>query len=312
MKTRFSTLVVAVLLVFQFSCKKDSAVSNSNNNNNNNNNNSNDSVYLAKWFSIDTTLTAPLDTICRMSFSYDTNHRPSTIVYTDFKPNGDSNFYWHVNYEYNGNDTFAYRTIEYTREFQTTISVSEDTFYYHFNNGICDWDSLAGDGHYQRNNYSFFTGYIHRDLYQTTFSPAYTTTGNSRIYQTKVNGNLTYQLDTLVRHVSPGSATNYTYLREEYSISYFNNPDPFYKITAPVKSEFYDNGDWLPFGKYVTRNLISDVSYSQSYWQTGGGVSTNVGSSHCTYTFRADGYPVEGRLVYGMPLQTYKTIYIYQ
>jgi hypothetical protein len=298
-----SSLLFTFLIISGSSCKKDSTT--------------NDSgipvpaisTQLSKVYFIDTTLITPNDTVHKTSFTYDALNR--LLLVEDFEKNiiGDSSLYFKVKYEYNGSDTFAFRTIGFTKDFSVPVRTSADTIYYSFLNGLRLTDSSINSSRYQEvNKYIYSTDKIRRN--RTTRSTiSGTTIGGANIYQTKVNGNVTYQLDTLISTNGP----NIYYQKYEVTSTYLANPNPFYKLALATKEEYQSEYDGI-FSGSEQKTLISQQTNITKTWINGG--STGGGSIGFTYlyTFRNDGYPIEARVIVlnGSTTNRYKIKYVYK
>lgn len=100
------------------------------------------SIRLTKFYEIDTTLSAPGDTVYRITITYNSSDKPLTRSELQTGINGDSGFYLLTKYEYNGSDSFAYRTTEYSKQFSSTPEIFRDTNYYTFSGGKSVKDSF--------------------------------------------------------------------------------------------------------------------------------------------------------------------------
>jgi len=305
----FSAIIISTLLIT--GCKKSSA-------DNENILNpppptSGPGTTLAAVYFIDSTLAAPHDTVGIYKVSYDAFNRTSAVVELDYKPNGDTAYYTIQTLTYNGADTNAARRTKYSKSFSSaTPSISRDTSFYIFSNGKCVYDSNAKSGSYFLEKYA----YSGNNVLRSGGSLAYgnQTVHQSTIYQTLVNGNISYQVDTLVTRVN--NVVNpafFNYQRMEISASYTSNPNPFYQATKSFLRPFSYDDLGIASGA-PPKNLITQIHGEMKLW--GNGVSGNhIHDVNYTYVFRADGYPLIARqtiVTSGGTMEKIKCIFIYQ
>jgi hypothetical protein len=307
MKSLFtSSLLFMFIIISGSSCKKDSTTDD-----NPNIPVSGISTQLSKVYFMDTTLINPNDTIHKTSFTYDASNRLSIVE--DFEKNiiGDSSLYFRTKYEYNGSDTFAFRTIGYTKDFSAPVRTFADTIYYSFLNGIRLADSsINSDRSQDVNKYTYFTDKIRRNRTSRSNITG-TTIGGANIYQTKVNGNVTYQLDTLISTNGP----NVYYQKYEVTNTFLTNPNPFYKLALANKKEYQSEFDGI-FSGSEQKNILSQQMNITKTWRNTGGTGTGGGFIGFTYfyTFRNDGYPIEARVIIlnNTTTKRYKIKYVYK
>ena len=273
-------------------------------------------TFLAAAYLFDTTLAAPFDTIGRYFITYDVQKRVSKITEFDTKPNGDSSYYSIQTFAYNGTDTVASQSTEYYREFSSVpVFVGGGTHYYNFVNGRCVYDSFAAftPGNYHAETYV----YVGSTILKTTRSLGGSTLsyGNSTIFQTFVNGNNTYQLDTSVSYINiliPGS---YHYQREELITTYMPNPNPFYQVKKQILRPYYYDDIGITSAA-APKNLITQQNENMKIWNGANPpVVVSQDQVNYVYTFRPDGYPTEARhtiVSNGGPPAKGKMIFIYQ
>jgi hypothetical protein len=309
MKIKFSTLIIwAFFLVVLISCKKDVPTENPVPAST-----PNSSQLFVKFYEIDTTLAVPRDTVYRISLTYNSSNNPLTRAEFETKPNGDSSFYSLVKYEYAGTDSFAYRTTEYSKQFSSTPIISRDTTYYNFLNGKRVSDSLRSPSGITTNKYVYNTSYIKRTLTLANLNPSFLLNSAINIYQTKIGNNIINQIDTSVSNNSITPA-NTQYRKFTAAVSYLTNPNPFYKISFPIRREYLSDDLGISCNA-APQNLISQQNYSINSW-TNNNLPSLVASSQInyTYTFRTDGLPIGGtltRLSNGVIKKT-KILFIYQ
>jgi hypothetical protein len=294
MKTSLPAIFVLLVAFLFYSCKKND----SDNTVNPPPPPSGQSTQLAAVYFVDTTLAVPRDTVIRYKISYDAQNRPSFTTELDTEVNGDSSYYETETFTYNGNDTNVSKKINYSRLFSSGVfrSIDRDTNYYIYANGKAVYDSLTYSPGYYTDKFVYSGNTILRSGNQVSGSMQ--AVHQSTIYQTFVNGNNTYQLDTLVGHAT--NVTNpalFNYARTELSTSYLPNPNPFYLFTKYFFKAFYDYDVPGIETAAAPKSCIAQSHVTAAFWG-GGGSSNWIGDLSYTYTFRADGYPVLARRVY--------------
>jgi hypothetical protein len=272
--------------------------------------------YLSRVYYIDTTLTAPFDTLARLFINYDVQNRVSTITEYDRKPNGDTSYYQVQTYFYTGNDTFAFKKIEYSREFSSTPpSVGGETVYYTFSNGRLVMDSsIYTPTNYSTRRVSYNGSNIQRN--QVSYSAGTFSYNSSTIRQTLTNGNIIYQLDTLVSYINVSNPTTNLNQREEISVSYLSNPNPFYQVKKCTLESYYFD-DISNSCVAAPKNLIAHSEDDMRSWHgTNPPSTTKHVIADYVYTFRPDGYPVEARVTVlntvFPPAEKYKILFLYR
>ena len=267
MKAIFSCFAVVTLSLFLFSsCQKeaDGAFPNTP---------QSDSSYLDKIFALDTTLTAPLDTVDKMIISYDNAKRVSRITEA-YGPGTGSSV---SDFLYSGNDSLPYKQI--SREIYTGLYDYTDTVFYVYTGGLVVKDSTI-----TRDNISSVIGAAVREytisgstvnksqreynftggvfvLANTDFSSlTVVNTGGNLVSQTLVSGANTFQ---------------------SVQASFDNKPNPILK-TFRIRYPEYDTPNWL--GWLLQKNNPSQVQYQEM----GGPVETEV----YNFAYRADGFPL--------------------
>jgi hypothetical protein len=111
------------------------------------------------------------------------------------------------------------------------------------------------------------------------------------IRQNFTNGDISYQLDTSIT-VVPAFPVAWT--RRENTLTFLNNPNPFARISDPVRSPNIFDGLGIDAKTTSPRHLFSQHNYTGEWWSG----STNIysqGTIQYTYTFRPDGYPATAR-----------------
>lgn len=270
-------------------------------------------TYLAAVYQIDTTLSAPFDTIARYIIGYDVQNRVTVITEFDTKPNGDSSFYSVETFSYSGTDTLASQSTEYYREFTSPIYTGNSHSYYAFVNGRCTLDSTVSSTGYYLERFVYNGNTIQKNstsLNNSTFSY-----GHSTIYQTLVNGNNAYQLDTSVSYFNINNPGSYHYQREEITTTYTANPNPFFQVKKQVLRPYYYDDIGIT-SEAAPKNLIVQQNETMMIWNGANPPAVNRQNQlNYTYTFRADGYPTELRYTVvssGNPTAKGKMIFVYR
>ena len=264
---------------------------------------------LAQVFEIDTSLVATKDTILKASFIYDQSERLIEKTILLRYENGNSSLI-KTTFEYSNSDTTAYRAIK-----QNSIS-SFDTAYYSFLNGKYVSDSIHYSGSaFSANSFIFHPNIVERQSQGWAVLPFYYSWHEyQNIHQTKVNGNITYQIDTLI--ASSSNTAILTYQRFETTVTYLPNPNPYSKIADPIRKPYY-NYYFANFSEdYAPKQLISKQVSNFDTWNS----SQFPNNTHATntltydYTFRTDGYPLEARVTYdvGPSVKKTKLVFIYK
>jgi len=209
------------------------------------------STVLAAVYVVDTTLVAAHDTVERYNITFDGLNRISVITELDTKPNGDSDYYSIQALTYNGSDTNATRRTEYERTFSGGVAtITRDTSYYAFTNGKCVYDSTSNPNWYYMDQFAYVTNAVLRT--GRALLSGVKSTHQSTIYQTFVNGDLTYQIDTLVSHdVTVVNPAFFSYQRREVSTSYLTNPNPFYQLAKNFFRPYYDDDLAFQVGEHL-------------------------------------------------------------
>ncbi len=124
------------------------------------------------------------------------------------------------------------------------------------------------------------------------------TVETNRIYQQKSGHEIIAQLDTMIVKVGTLVVAN---KKQEILVNYFNNPNPFFKISLPVRAEFFKDIVVNEFDA-APRKLIQQQSIRYTNLPNGGG---STEQTTFTYSFRADGYPLTATSVQGSSLYKY-------
>lgn len=252
---------------------------------------------LIGLFRIDTTLSAPFDTVQRYVFDYDAQRRLSTKTFMKTDGNGDTLYIVVEYYTYHSSDTFASQVIRTKRE-SGSSNINRDTTFFRFENGRHVWDSTRQSGrkyivnHYDHTPYAL----LHNaSIFLQPNTPEWQI--NSMIYQTKVNGNIIYQIDTVVSEYLRTPAST-VFDRFERSYTYTNITNPLFKISQADFNDYLHDEDYMFGGNYVSPNLPSqEVSSLRTWHSPGPGSGGYDRTVNYSYTLRPDGYPYSGRLV---------------
>lgn len=249
---------------------------------------------FVRAFELDTTLAHPYDTISRFTVTYDAQGRPSLYTYAGFKPSGDSLDLQRIQYFYNGTQTRAMRTEEYTRNHSSTpVNVNFTKKYFTWANDKLVYDSIFSTNPTYNDTVYDITranrlGNGKVQWEQRSYSRYGSSVANGNFYQTFQGDNLTSQVDTTVWQNSGSSNTTG---RTEYNTTYANVLNPFHVISYPIYEDpQYDGGaltDWFD----APKNMII-----QRTRRTNGipGTAPATPQNTWTYTYQTD---AQGRVV---------------
>lgn len=241
--------------------------------------------------------TAAGDTAAAITYWYDDQNRLIQTVDCEFRGSTlDTASREIAIYNYNGNDTLAYRRIRINRSYT-------DTSYYSFYpDGRKASDSVT---YYQPSfGYSVQKFSYNGDsitLNTRSFSYGTLTQINTYIFQVKQNGNVSYQFDSSIR--KPGGMADTATM--QLQTTYLPNINPFYPAMRCCRQEHL--GSELGMEReYTPKNLIENQHKITTYRPFR---STNISSTDAeenyTYVFRSDGYPLEANVtnIYHYPGQ---------
>ncbi len=286
MKNIFNSLIIIVATFHLISCEKDEASPSTN-----------IAPQLTELLKMDTTLSAPFDTVQRFAFTYDSQGRLSSKLFIETDDVGDTVYNVHQAYSYNSIDTFASRVIR-TKHVFGSIDIDRDTTFFHFENGRHVWDSTRQSGRkYIVNRYvQTSSALLHNaSIFLQPNTPEWQI--NSRIFQTKTNGNIVYQIDTVVSEYLR-APVNTIFDRFERSFTYTNIPNPLTKIAQADFNDYLHDDDYMFGGNFVSSNLPSqEISSLRSWHSPGPGSGSYDRQINYTYTLRSDGYPESGKSV---------------
>lgn len=246
------------------------------------------------------------DTSAALIYYYDNANRLIITIDCNFGDNtNDTTDNRYFRYYYHGTDTLPYtRTLTYYPGSYYT----DTAFYTYYPDGRMDYDSSL---HYSNPPMTVSSSATARKFYYNSDSirlesrkysnGAFTGLNTGYTYQSKRNGNLVYQKDSV-----PGSIT-------EITISHLPNANPFYAAMrcgrrGIIESE-YKRWEWQD----APKNLIS------RWYQVYNGSSVIEDEKLIGYTLRNDGYPMEADVtsinIYngGAPnSEVFKVAYVYE
>gem|GEM_PF-5627008 len=216
---------------------------------------------------LDTTRTAPRDTLQRLTITWDTEDRPSVIKRMDYEfmttPRSTQLDFFYAQ----SSDTVAYRFDE-QREIQVP---SRSESWLQWSNGRLILDSIARQNMTPDIYRIGPAGNPTRMEYGRLGSAAPTVTN---FYQTWAGPNLTYQLDS-----SRGIGLNDdpAFSRTTITSNYLNIPNPFYRLAKVsywhnLRNESYD----LSHLRSAPQNLLSERRVETKTWMVAGGNPYNV------------------------------------
>lgn len=267
-------ILFAIVLITIVSCKKTNSGSQTSR------------VHLSKFVAIDTTLSAPNDTLEINSYTYDNSGRwiyevdvsPGTNGYADIVDSANKSI---VTYYYLGSATlpYMYGASEYSQGVFQDSTINYLLSY--------SGEEVLKDSDATTTTQWQYNGSIVTDIYTYLGSASYDTA-----IQTKVNGNI-------IEQINPSN-----YGDGNFTASYDTHPDPF------PTANFYITGfpslpDNIDFGQ---NNNLTEISGVHIYNQQP--VHTKF-----TYTYNVNGYPatvVAYDWTSGSPVFSYKGIFVYQ
>lgn len=257
-------------------------------------------TLLSRLYSIDTTNTTAFDTINRAHFYYDNLYRMIKAESFQTDPaNGNIIGSFSVRYFYNSTDTLAAMSIEddgyYTNG--TLTGTDHDTTSYGFASGKCIYDSTYGNNSL---NAAFYNVHVYEYLpgnfvkifmrQHSQTDPATITTRITTLHQTTHGTDILHQTDT-TRTTFP---VTLAWSKSENIATYLPNPDPFTKLSDPIRiPRLWDDVE-IGSTRGSPRKLYVTHSWTNDYID-GTTTSPNYTNVSYTYTFRPDGYPSEFR-----------------
>jgi len=291
MKKSFSLLLLLpVIVVSIVSCRKS---------NHSSNNSSGNGTLLSKYIELDTTLSAPYDTIRVITLQYDNAERLSSLAdvlydnlgHPDNTEDG-AEYSNTTTLHYNGADTLTNEITQVLVTRNTTIDIEDDTDYlsYDINNRIIKDSAIDNDvsNVYSTTladdyNYNGITITNKETIYTPSFSISYDTA-----MQTLSNVVVISQVDNTIPNspiveVSVGSGCTFTF---------DTHPNPFYRNgfgQQPIFGHGYNSlfVDGIING--VQKNnytSINEVDNNDSPSD-----STNHNDGRLQYTYNSNGYP---------------------
>ncbi|MFT3932217.1 MAG: hypothetical protein QM726_01275 [Chitinophagaceae bacterium] len=282
MKTTFSLLILILGLI---SCKKDSTPSPSPS--------APLSTTLVRVYEIDTTLSAPKDTITRTYFSYDSNNRPIAISELGSTSTRDTSYYLAMMLKYNNSsDTLASETIKRT---QTSVVTIDTTRIKYLNGHYASDSTRSTDMVSYESSYTYQQGLITRDFVNhVPLMNNYSATEHWQIHQTiNASNDIVYQIDTIAySDNNPNGLLNFE--SREITTNYLTNPNPVHKAYAASQKEYFQSygiGNYMNAG-YAPLHLISQQTSKYSSWAISAPATSSTVAISYQYTLRSDGYPV--------------------
>jgi hypothetical protein len=275
---RITLALLASIILFATSCKKDSAPDN-------NVPTTNDSILLSKVVVLDTTKTAPLDTMDVSYYSYDNSKRVTVATLYGYDGTGTIKSTEIYKYSYTGADTLPSKMLETYSDASEQINSTSFYAYYPGTRNV-SWDSTI----FREINppYTFedtsVSRYIYTNDFVTITSEFYTSSGQQvnpphNIYITKQNGNIVSQRDTISNAIA-----------ESYSCTYDTHKNPYYNVAWYNNLSIVSTYKTYPDGFGLNNNVTEINNTSKNLSNP-----TSIETTHYkyTYTYRADGYPVE-------------------
>ncbi len=261
-----------------------------------------DSTMLKKYIELDTTLPAGLDTINKISFTYDSQERltSSVSLSKDFSlpPSSSFPFFEKQFRYYNGNDTLPYKVIV---ELKDALLTEYDTIFLFYANGKVIRDSARSTyvtllGTPTENitvhifndagNTTQETVYISQTLSPSSWPPA--CPGTNVLTKTYTGANITSQTGAYTDCGGVGTS--------EINFIFDNHPNPLYRYRIPFP--------------VIAQSILEATQKNNptETWTFG-----TMDWMKYRYTYRSDGYPliVRGYEV-ADPTNTWKGLFIYE
>jgi hypothetical protein len=277
-------LTIILIIIGTVSCRKTKT----------SNNPSTNVPLLTQYVLLDTTVTAPNDTLVLTKLVYDNSKRVIQMLHYEY-PSSVAVLTQSFSFYYNNADTTPYKLVYYENIGGNSGS---DTVYYFYagatNTVIAD--STVSPGSTTTNKYAYSNNIVIRN--QVIMDPgvsSYTDT----FYQTKSNGNIISQVDTLYH--------NSQVIIQNFSYQFDSHPNPLYKPYIPITVLEEDGLNESPQQR---NNYTSINEYSND-----GGSSIDATNTICSFTYGVNGYPVkavEQDNSQNPPAYGANTIFIYQ
>ncbi len=239
----------------------------------------NDSIYLSKVIALDTTKTAPFDTVYLAYYTYN-NHKLLSHDFFEFASTGAATESTSNDFFYNGTDSMPFKLIQ-TELLPLPVETYTHFFTYQPGTRNHTEDSIVHENAETLVVKRIFTG----DSFES-YTDLYTSSGQSHngpFYTTivKQNGNIVSQKDTINGIVA-----------EQYTCSYDNHPNPFYNISwynnTRIPSIYKTGADC--FGPV---NNVTEIDITSGQFAGPPGFYSDY---TYTWTYRSDGYPIKGIL----------------
>jgi|GEM_PF-3904409 len=241
-----------------------------------------DSIYLSKFFTIDTTLAAPADTIGETRFAYDAQKRLKTL--TMFRINaatGTRDSAYIFTYTYNGNDSLPAHIYE-RQDFRINYKFSFEHFLIYNASRRLSSDSSR---FIQTQPFASTSVYSNKYIYNSTgftdstynYLPS-VSTAKEDVQQTRdAQGNVTRDYVDNVNRIS-------------YDVTYDGHVNPLYRV-SPVKEPYFSNATYPTFleGKTPQKSNFTRIVTSQ--YNTAGTIIGTVTINYA-YTYKSNGLPL--------------------
>lgn len=257
------------------------------------------SDILVRMYELDTTKTAPNDTITRRYFQYDNNNRLIVDSTIEILANNGSQ-YSSVRYiYYNGNDSMASKVI--TKNADTTWHVFSEGKYVSDSTSYFPISDIGNATSITR--FTYQPGVIIRYFQNWIPQWSYSAVEQDTIYQTIENGNIVYQIDTLNTYTNGQFSGSQIF---ESRVFFISNPNPFFKLLKSfARPYFYSVGIGNRF--QPTNNVFAPRSLISSQ-------TSSFGNIEYKYMFREDGYPLSAIMKFdgGDLKRTTKLIFHYK
>jgi hypothetical protein len=265
MKKVFQPAIILLLIIILTSCRKTNTGGTSSTN----------APLLKQYVILDTNSTIPNDTLVFLDFTYDNSKRITQMLHYEYpNPSYVLTLVESFSFFYNNADTLPYKLVVFENENGTS---GTNTVYYSYagtSNTITE-DSTVSPSLVITNKYAYTNNTVIRNqaiVRNGTLSDSYIDT----FYQTRSNGNIISQLDTLYH--------NGQTIIQSFTYQFDNHPNPLYKTYPPVAVLEEDGLNESPQQK---NNYTSVNEYSSNNG------STDVTNSLYSFSYSSNGYPVK-------------------
>ncbi|RYZ21156.1 MAG: hypothetical protein EOO16_14080 [Chitinophagaceae bacterium] len=254
---------------------------------------------LTAFVELDTTRTAPRDTIAKGSISWDAQGRSSLYTYTRWDRNtGDSAFWQQLRYNYGSpSDSLATGFLDRNRIINSGNLSIDREYFLTWNNGRLALDTTTINQYGFSDRFSAGRGnsvYYERRARPLPAPASYPIAAFDFFYQTWNGDDLTLQVDTLHYPTGP-SGFQVQNDRTTVSSVYLSGYNPFYDIARPIYRHSLMENFALDFLRSAPRHLVQERTVTLDQWtsfQSPGTVTSTSNVYRYHYVNNAAGQPV--------------------